>query len=207
MKTAKNTKIDFVNLFVILVSLGLIVTGFWLIDQKNAKSQTANSSKSSSLNSIDKSNLFVNSSNSLVAISSQSSLAKSYSSLSLSSAVSSFSAIASQSTISSTTSVAPIQTVSSSSVQPIVLETKSSLSSSNSNLQNSQALVKVNTIKESGGYLIEVLDTGYINGRYWKKGAKLNIDTTVPLSLGSQYNISGISETSETVDFGLITRN
>jgi hypothetical protein len=193
MENKKNTKIDFVNLVVIVASLGLIIGGFYLIDQKNSRpaTTTTKSSKSSIVAKIaDKSSLFEVSSSSIS------------SSTSSQSSESSSSSVSSESSSSQSSSQVTIENKSTSS--PSALDPKKV--ESTSNLGQSQATVSVRTITDSG-YQIEVLDTGYIGGKYWKKGAKININSTIPLSQSAIYTISGISENSSTVDFDLIKAN
>jgi hypothetical protein len=199
MKNKQKTKIDFVNILVILVSLGLIIGGFYLIDQKNSKpSSLTKNSKSSSSTGITSTDIFQKSSES-------SSIADILSSSSSSSEASLSSQVPSSSSSSqpiSSVATAPIIEPKPAIANPPIRESDSPAS----NLGRSQALVRVNRVTDSG-YLVEVLDTGYIGGKYWKTGSKINIDASIPLTQSETYNFSGISEVGDSVKFDLITAN
>jgi cytoskeletal protein RodZ len=181
-------KFDFATIAVIIVSIGLILGGFYLLNQ----SFTGKQKPSQTTPSTSKSTESINSSKS-----SSSSVASS--SLVLSSA-----SIVSSSVISSSAISSSSQSSSSSSSSSSTSTTSSvTLNTSSTNLTSEQALIKVISI-EGSQYQIETVETGYKDGRLWKVGKQLKITSTKPLSADRQYLVSDISEGANSVQFGSI---
>jgi hypothetical protein len=54
-------------------------------------------------------------------------------------------------------------------------------------------------------YEIEVLDTGYENGKLWKIGSKFTVNIVdFSASVGKEYKLTGISENGNNTSFELI---
>jgi hypothetical protein len=87
-------------------------------------------------------------------------------------------------------------------------QSSSSLSSSSekskSKLSITEAIVKIISISGSQ-YDVEVIDTGYEEGKLWKKDSKFKIFLSdFSASVGSEYKLSGISESGNSTRFNLI---
>lgn len=167
---------DFATIAVIIVSIILILCGFYLLNQSFTKKQepsklTYNVSSSSVSSSSNNINDIIQSLNNQNISSNESTISSSFSSfegvVESSEKSSSSSDISSSSTISSTT-------------QP-------------SELKSTEAVVKVVAI-EGPLYKIEVLDTGYTNGKLWTVGKQFRISSTKNMELDKEYILSGISE-------------
>ncbi len=166
---------DFATIAVILVSIGLILGGFFLLNQSFTKKQDPNK----------------------VAYLNTSSISSAVPSSSSSVASSSYSQIASSSIESSSTKSASL--VSSSSNSSV----DSSSDSKPSTMLESEAVVKV--LESTGSsYKIEVIDTGFKGGKFWKVGKQIKINSTIPLKIDQEYKLSGIKESINNTTIGLI---
>jgi multidrug efflux pump subunit AcrB len=183
---------DFATIAVILVSIALILCGFYLLNQSFTKKQDpklasiSNSAKSSSSQSSSTdTNAAIAALTNQIASQSTSTQSSSASSETKSSEVSSSSApsSSSQSSASSVSSATE--------------------SSKKSDLGQSEAIVKV-LAQEGGLYKIEVLDTGYQNGRLWKTGKQFRISSTKPMTVNKEYSLTGISEQNGSTSITLI---
>jgi hypothetical protein len=184
----KEKQFDFATIAVIIVSVGLILGGFYLLNQSftgkqkpiQTTSSTSKSSESIATSSKDtQSSSSVSSSSQSVLSSVQSSLVSSSSSSQSSSSTSKLSSSASSISSTSTESATP------------------------TTLTSEQALIKVISI-EGSQYQIETVETGYKDGRLWKVGKQLKITSTKPLSADKKYLVSDISEGANSVQFGSI---
>jgi hypothetical protein len=175
-------KLDIATLIIILISITLILAGFYLLNKsytKNNKDFATNSQSSSftTFNSTTKEN------------------PKSESSLQ------SFSSMVSN--ISSTVSVIS----STSSSQESSTQSSASSVMSKSKLSETEAVIKIES-NQYGNYIAEVLDTGYVNGKLWKTGSKLKISLTdFVAQVGKEYKLTGISEKGNYTNFDLIQDN
>jgi hypothetical protein len=72
-----------------------------------------------------------------------------------------------------------------------------------STLKETEAVFKI--VSSSGSkYTVEITDTGYINGKYWKIGEQFKITSTLDLSDIKKYEVFDITEVGDVVEFGLI---
>jgi hypothetical protein len=170
-------KLDIATIVIIIISIILILSGFFLLNKNYAKKNNQNigpvSQSSISLSNLEKS--------------SSSSSTKSSVILSSSSQVSESSSSSSSSISSSTAS--------------------SISSREKSKLKTSEAIIKVIAIDNSK-YEVEVIDTGYENGKTWKIGSKIKIGVIdFKAQIDKEYKLSGISETNNSYSFDLITEN
>ena len=66
-----------------------------------------------------------------------------------------------------------------------------------------EALVKVVETLDNG-YRIEVIDTGYKDGKFWKIAKQFKISATIKLNKDKQYLLTGIKENDTGTTIGLI---
>ena len=66
-----------------------------------------------------------------------------------------------------------------------------------------EALIKVVETLDNG-YRIEVIDTGYKDGKFWKIAKQFKISATIKLNKDKQYQLSGITENDTGTTIGLI---
>ncbi len=182
--TSNQKKLDFATIVIIAVSVILILSGIFLLNKDHSKQ-----SSQITINSI------------------QASPQKS--SIIYSQIINSSSTIASLQSKSSNSSSSAILESSSTTTSNIVLSSISSTLSSkvNSKLLESDAVVKVNAIAGTK-YTIEVLDTGYIEGKFWRIGNKFEISlVNFEASIGKEYKLSGVTEKGNSTSFELISNN
>jgi hypothetical protein len=174
---------DFATIAVIIVSIVLILGGFYLLNQSFTKKQDPN--KVAILN--------------VSSVSSSTPSSSSISSSSSSSSTTPSSSEKSSISIESSSSKSSSSVISSSSVE----SSSASSESKPSTMSESEALVKV---LESAGssYKIEVIDTGFKDGKFWKVGKQMKINSTIPLKVDQEYKLSGIQETANNTTIGLI---
>ena len=175
---------DFATIAVIIVSIALILGGFYLLNQSfTKKSDTSKSSFSVS------------------------NIVSSVSSVAPSTVVSSSSAKSVESSISSLSSSSSSVSVSSvsSSLSSSADSTSSSISTNSkvSTMSATEALVKVVETLDNG-YRIEVIDTGYKDGKFWKIAKQFKISATIKLNKDKQYLLTGIKENDTGTTIGLI---
>jgi hypothetical protein len=169
---------DFATIAVIVVSILLILGGFYLLNQSFTKKQDPSKVSISNISS------------------------NSYSSLSSSQSI----AISSSTNLSSS-SAKPTSSESSSSISSNSSNSDSSpssISSKISTLSESEATVKVIDSSNGSNYIIEVIDTGFKDGKFWKVGKQFKINSTILLKQDKEYRLSGISEANNSTTIGLI---
>jgi hypothetical protein len=178
-------KFDFATIAVIVISIGLTLGGFYLLNQSFAKNKGAEVAKSSMQVS-------------LISSSSQESISKTVSSIISSSSESSTSQSSASSSELSSSFASSIASSSTS-----LVSSSSSSNSVKSNLSDKEAIFKVVESKD-GKYSVEITDTGYQGGKYWKIGSKFRINSTLELKPNGQYKVFDINEKGDTVEFALI---
>jgi hypothetical protein len=176
-------KLDLASIVIIVVSILLILSGFFLLNKNYSKQSLQPTTKSSSSSSL--------------------SISSSTSTKSISTSTISSSSVSESFSVSSSSSSS-----SSSSTSLSSMSSSSSLSSrEKSKLSSSEAVVKVVSI-DGSRYEIEVLDTGYENGKLWKVGEKLKVNIQeFDAQIGKEYKLTGISEKGNYTSFDLITDN
>lgn len=212
----ENKKFDFATITVIIVSICLTLGGFYLLNQSFAKSKTSQknvetiTNSSSTPTETTSSILFVEdtpiqSSSATTKLNSKTN-SNPISSSSLNS--SSISSITPASLSSTTVSTIPLLNISSSlnnSISNSIGSTNSSIinTSNKSNLSKSEAIFKVIESKDNK-YTIQILDTGYENGKYWKLESSFKITSNIALSPNQEYTVTNITESGNSVEFGSI---
>jgi hypothetical protein len=172
-------KLNFASIVIILVSILLILTGLFLLNKSGVKS-----------------NETVITTSSISAISTREASRVSESSISTISSVNDSLSSSSASTISSISTSSATSSTSSSSSQK-----------KDSKLSSSEAVVKVIAITNSQ-YEIEVLDTGYVDGKVWKVGNKFKISlSNFSADKDKEYKLSGLVENGNSSRFDLIEEN
>ncbi len=208
----ENKKFDFATVAVIIVSIGLTLGGFYLLNQSFAKTKIPekNMEVTKTLNSqtLTVASLTPTiSSSSAISFVSDTPLQNS-SSNSSSSTVSSqinFSSLGTSSSSSLSSSFSSSSLSNSSQISSNFSQPSSSNSSSStvSNLSKAEATFKVIETKD-GKYTIQILDTGYKGGKYWKTDAKFKINSTLDLKTDQEYKVLDITEIGDAVEFGVI---